>query len=67
MAAFELLPSQVRRSHWPSSGVGTGGDPAAIDPTLSSAVLAVEIYRSFCERLYEFDATTARRSTLRRS
>ncbi len=33
-----------------------GGDVDALDPTLSATFSAVEIYRSICERLYDFDA-----------
>ena len=34
----------------------TNGSPDTLDPTLSRTFQAVEIYRSFCERLYDFDA-----------
>jgi peptide/nickel transport system substrate-binding protein len=32
------------------------GDPAALDPTFNGALSAIEIYNSFCERLYDFDS-----------
>jgi len=32
-----------------------GGDPGALDPTTSGGLGAIEIYNSFCERLYDFD------------
>jgi peptide/nickel transport system substrate-binding protein len=32
-----------------------GGDPGALDPTTNGALSAIEIYNSFCERLYDFD------------
>ncbi len=34
----------------------TNGSPDTLDPTLSRTFQAVEIYRSICERLYDFDA-----------
>jgi peptide/nickel transport system substrate-binding protein len=35
-------------------GVGNG-EPDALDPTLSRTFSAVEVFRTFCERLYDFD------------
>jgi peptide/nickel transport system substrate-binding protein len=34
----------------------TTGEPDVLDPTLSRTFSAVEVYRSFCEKLYDFNA-----------
>src|SRR5262245_41063084 len=36
--------------------VGLSGNPSSLDPTLSGAFVSIEVYRSICERLYDFDA-----------
>ena len=36
--------------------VGIQGFPTSLDPTLSRGLAAIEVYKSFCEQLYDFDA-----------
>jgi peptide/nickel transport system substrate-binding protein len=36
--------------------IGLAGNPSSLDPTLSGGFVALEVYRSICERLYDFDA-----------
>jgi peptide/nickel transport system substrate-binding protein len=60
LALLAVGPAAARRMSGRYGGVLyvglTSGDPGSLDPTLSSTFSAVEIYRSICERLYDFDA-----------
>jgi peptide/nickel transport system substrate-binding protein len=59
LALLAVGPAAARRTGGRYGGVLsvglTSGDPGSLDPTLSSTFSAVEIYRSICERLYDFD------------
>jgi len=47
---------QVRTHYGGTLYVGMGnGEPDALDPTLSRTFSAVEVFRTICERLYDFD------------
>src|SRR5580765_594044 len=38
--------------------VGINGFPDTLDPTLSRTLQANEVYKTFCEQLYDYDATS---------
>jgi peptide/nickel transport system substrate-binding protein len=61
LASVVLAPASAEISV-PSKSGGTlvvaltRGEPSTLDPTLSSQLTAVEIYRTMCEKLYDVDA-----------